>query len=119
MNDLTSVLSSFGDTINGSPAPGYTTSPEYTKYLQLRNQMMDQYLNGSFLGMDRNTLQGLNGTLGGLSSLGGLYFDWQKNKMAKDAFKMEKAEYNRGVEKDKQFANNLNKSGLGTYSAGV
>lgn len=73
----------------------------------------------SFLGMDQNMLKGIQGGLGIGSSLFGLYSDIMANKRADKAFGMQTAEYNRGVKKDKDFASAIQKSGLGSYSAGA
>ena len=63
----------------------------------------------------------LSQTLGnigsGVSALGGIYDmynAYQSNKRAEDAYKMQKAEIARQVQKDKDFSANINKSGLGT-----
>jgi hypothetical protein len=56
---------------------------------------------------------------GGLASLYGIYQGMQQNKRADEAFRMQKAEYNRGVKKDKDFGDAVNRSGLGSYSAGA
>lgn len=56
---------------------------------------------------------------GGLASLYSIYSGYQQNKRADDALNMQKQEYNRGVQKDKDFATAMNKSGLGSYSAGI
>ncbi|MFA7029649.1 MAG: hypothetical protein WC179_05205 [Candidatus Cloacimonadaceae bacterium] len=63
--------------------------------------------------------QGLANVGSGLASLYSIYAGMEANKRAEDAWKMQKAEYNRGVQKDKDFATAINKSGLGTYSAGA
>lgn len=65
-----------------------------------------------------NWQDGLN-ALSGLSSLYSIYSGSQANDRAQEAFNMQKAAYNRSVQKDKDFATNVNKSGLGTYSAGA
>jgi hypothetical protein len=56
---------------------------------------------------------------GGLASMYGIYQGIQQNKRAEEAFRMQKAEYNRGVKKDKDFGDAVNRSGLGSYSAGA
>ncbi len=65
-----------------------------------------------------NWQDGLN-AVSGLASLYSIYSGSQANDRAQEAFNMQKAAYNRSVQKDKDFATNLNKSGLGTYSAGA
>lgn len=62
--------------------------------------------------------KGLADIGGGLASLYSIYSGMQQNKRAEDAWNMQKQEYNRSVQKDRDFASALNKSGLGTYSAG-
>lgn len=63
--------------------------------------------------------KGIADISGGLASLYSIYSGNQQNKRAQDALNMQKAEYNRGVAKDKAFASNIAKSGLGSYSAGA
>lgn len=68
---------------------------------------------------------GLGGTRGiadiggGLASLYSIYSGIQANDRAEQAWNLQKGEYNRGVQKDKDFATNIAKSGLGSYSAGA
>lgn len=75
--------------------------------------------NQQFLGMNKGTLQGVQGLADIGTSLAGLYYDYQNNKRADDAFRLQKQEYNRGVQKDKDFSKGIAASGLGSYSAGV
>lgn len=63
--------------------------------------------------------KGIADISGGLASLYSIYSGNQQNKRAQEVLDMQKAEYNRGVSKDKAFASNIAKSGLGSYSAGV
>lgn len=63
--------------------------------------------------------KGLADLSGGLASLYSIYSGNEQNKRANEALNMQKAEYNRGVQKDKDFATAMNKSGLGAYSAGL
>lgn len=63
-------------------------------------------------------MKGLADIAGGIASLGGLYTGLQQNRMAQEALDMKRDEYNRQVRRDKDFATNIAKSSLGTYSAG-
>ncbi len=68
---------------------------------------------------DNVTAKGFADVGGGLASLYSIYNGIEANKRADEAFKLQKAEYSRGVQREKDFAAGIAKSGLGTYSAGV
>lgn len=71
------------------------------------------------------TTKGLGGTeglaniAGALASLYSIYNAHQYNKRLDKAFGIQAKELARATQKDKDFANAINKSGLGTYSAGI
>lgn len=63
--------------------------------------------------------KGLADIAGGLSSLGGLYYGMKENDRREGEYNARMAEINRQRQRDIDWQNNINKSGLGTYSAGV
>ena len=73
---------------------------------------------GGLFGLDASGMSNLKDLTGMISGLGGLAMGIGKYGMEKKAFQNQNNEYNRQVKKDKQFASNINASGLGTYSAG-
>ena len=56
---------------------------------------------------------------GGLGSLASMYYGYESNKRADKIADAQMAEVNRQKQRDVDFANSVNKSGLGAYSAGV
>lgn len=104
-----------GELIN--PATGLTSLGVSGAYTDALGNTANAPTSGFNLGdLNWNDLAGIGQ---GAAALWGAYNDYEKNKMAKEAFGLQKDEYKRAVRKDKDFATNINKSGLGTYSAGV
>lgn len=64
-------------------------------------------------------LGGLASTAGALAKLYSIYDARQYNKRLDKAFEMQAQEHARAVQKDRDFANAVNKSGLGLYSSGL
>ena len=56
---------------------------------------------------------------GGLGSLASMYYGYESNKRADKIADAQMAEVKRQKQRDVDFANSVNKSGLGAYSAGV
>lgn len=134
---------SFIDSIKKQNTPSYSqlVKPTYNPYTgQMEEEVLDGFSIDTAKLFDRsqgdtwykglgNTLgtgydaiggaKGFSDLAGGAASLYGMYNDYQQNKRAEEAFGLQKAEYNRGVQKDKDFAASIGKSGLGTYSAGA
>ena len=59
-------------------------------------------------------LGNVNSGVSAFSGLYDMYNVYQQNKMAKDAYNMQRSELARQVAKDQAFSSNINKSGLGT-----
>jgi hypothetical protein len=64
-------------------------------------------------------MQGLMGAAPLVTGLASAYNGYQQNKLLDRQVDMQNAENERQVRKEKDFATNMNKSGLGTYSAGA
>lgn len=63
--------------------------------------------------------EGFANIAGGVSALGGLYYGIKENDRREGEYKAKMAEINRQKQRDIDWQNNINKSGLGTYSAGL
>lgn len=63
--------------------------------------------------------QGLASILGGIGQIGSFWNGMEQNRRAEKEWDMRNAEINRQKQRDVDFANAINKSGLGSYSAGI
>ncbi len=63
--------------------------------------------------------QGLASILGGIGQIGSFWNGMEQNRRAEKEWDMRNAEINRQKQRDVDFANAINKSGLGSYSAGT
>ena len=63
--------------------------------------------------------QGLASILGGIGQIGSFWNGMEQNRRAEKEWDMRNAEVNRQKQRDVDFANAINKSGLGSYSAGI
>ena len=131
------------DTPTPAPAPAVTTpvaTPELTGYAKMyvdsgfgdankwngmsgtEQAALIPFLNKSnesgFLSSVGGT-QGLASILGGIGQIGSFWNGMEQNRRAEKEWDMRNAEVNRQKQRDVDFANAINKSGLGSYSAGI
>ena len=129
---LAGALSGVGSSVGNLFSPSKYTLDDYTKAAKDKGLDFSAMSDADKLkftsGMDASNT-GIMGNLGGISTiasgLAGLYGAYktgqaleEQNEMAKQEQAMRFSEINRQKQRDKDFASAINKSGLGSYSAG-
>ena len=118
-NDDGTYVNNGTDFKSYATANGLDTSKLSGEDLLAHKQIYAQEQADSGLFGSMGGAQGFADLAGGLGSLASMYYGYESNKRADKIADAQMAEVNRQKQRDVDFANSVNKSGLGAYSAGV